>query len=138
MHRNLSSVGSKIDAADNIARMLSNFEDSCEIKYIYLSGVHLSELCEDYSESTSDGKKDSGEPSSEDTITISTTQDDVGTVVHIPASEILMMGQIEGVAQNLRSARQLASAAFLSMAVAWISLLTCIPFLRALSQSPVI
>ena len=86
MHRNLSSVGSKIDAADNIARMLSNFEDSCEIKYIYLSGVHLSELCEDYSESTSDGKKDSGEPSSEDTITISTTQDDVGNVVHTPVS----------------------------------------------------
>ena len=112
LYRNSSSQGPKINQADDIQRMLSNFETSRDIKYASLTDVPLSELRMDCETSTD----------SSSTMTISTTQDDNGDLVNTPVTDLPMMGEIQGIAHSARRARQLAKTVFLFMAVAWISL----------------
>ena len=84
LRRNLLSEGPTIDAADDITRMLSNFETSRDIKYAYLTDVPLSNLgldCKISTDSTS-------------TMLSFTTRGDNSDVVNTPVTDILIMGEI--------------------------------------------
>ena len=59
---------------------------------------------------------------SKSTITISSTQDDNGDVVHTPVKDLPVMGGIKVIAHSSRCARQLGNTVFLVMAVVSMSL----------------
>ena len=82
LYHNQSSTDPKIDKASDIARMLSNFENYCEIKYVSLSDVPMSDLRPDSAESTSESRKTSGHSTPKGTINVLSTQDNVGNILH--------------------------------------------------------
>jgi hypothetical protein len=117
--RDKSAEEPNIGTATDISRMLTNFENSNEIKYTVLSDIPISDL---RNTSASNACDDPGVSTQEGTITISTTQDESGNVVNTPITDLPMMSDIQGVAHSTRRTRQLASSVYLFIAIAWISL----------------
>ena len=90
----------------------------------YVKGYHIIIVssAQDEGKSTSEGVMISGDSMSKGTMTVSSSQDNVGKVDHTPVTEILMIGDIPDIAHSARRARKLKFTVFLFIAVAWISL----------------
>ena len=108
MQDKLNHVDGATSKEDDICRMLQNFKDSDDIKFTTLSDIPVQDL-KGY-----DGV-------SNETVTVSTTKNDDGTVTNTPVSELLGLSSLnlDETAKREREERAISKSDVMFMSVAW-------------------